>query len=80
MIIKYAYTVYEKEEDRKMVLKPCYMLIDKDGDFVDACSGKLMPSTLDNALERVKRTHPDNAPFRIVKWTGYGFVEVTSVT
>ena len=78
-VFKYTYRVYEKKEDI-MVLNPCYMIIDRDGDFVDACSAKLHYSTLNYALERVKITHPQNAPFRIVKWTGKDFVEVTNVS
>ena len=56
------------------------MVIDRDGDIVDACNARLPPSTLDHVLERVNRTHPENSPFRIVKWDGYGFVEVMPVS
>ncbi len=80
MIIKYTYRVHEKAEDIKMVLNPCYMVIDRDGDFVDACSARLPASTLNYVLERVNRTHPETAPFRIVKWTGRDFLEVTAVS
>lgn len=79
-VIKFIYTVHEKEEDIKMVLNPCYVVVDRDGDFVDACSGRLPPSTLNEVLERVNKTHPENAPFRIVKWNGFEFIEVISVS
>lgn len=80
MIIKYIYRVHEREEDIKMVLNPCYMVIDRDGDFVDACNARLPVNTLNHVLERVNKTHPENAPFRIVKWDGHGFIEVTPVS
>lgn len=80
MNIKYIYNVHSTESELPMVLNPCYIVIDRDGDFVDACNGRLPPSTLNHVLERVNRTHPQNAPFRIVKWTGNGFLEVTAVT
>jgi hypothetical protein len=56
------------------------MVIDKDGDFVDASSAKFPPSALDRVLERVNREFPENKPFRIVKWTGRGFLEMTPVS
>jgi len=56
------------------------MVIDRDGDFVDACSGKLPPSALDHALQRVNAQYPENAPFRVVKWTGKEFVEMSPVS
>ena len=81
MVFKMFYNVYSKEElEKPMVLKPCYMIIDKDGDFVDACSGKLPASTLTQALQRVVETYPENAPFRIVKWDGRDFREVIAVS
>lgn len=80
MIFKYYFNVHETESEKRMVLNPCYMVIDRDGDFVDACNGKLQPSALDHVLERVNREFPQNAPFRIVKWTGYGFLELTAVS
>ena len=43
-------------------------------------SAKLPPSALDHVIERVNRTHPENKPFRVVKWTGRTFVELTPVT
>ena len=79
-IFKHFFRVHERKEDIKMVLNPCYMVIDRDGDIVDACNARLPPSTLDHVLERVNRTHPENSPFRIVKWDGYGFVEVMPVS
>lgn len=79
-VIRFTYSVHERKEDIKMVLNPCFVVIDKDGDFVDACSGKLQPSALNHVLERVNITHPENAPFRIVKWNGREFVEVMSVS
>ena len=80
MIFKYIFNVHSTESEIPMVLNPCYMVIDKDGDFVDASSAKLPPSALDHVLERVNRTHPQNAPFRVVKWTGRGFLELTAVS
>ena len=80
VILKHFFRVHERKEDIKMVLNPCYMVIDRDGDIVDACNARLPPSTLDHVLERVNRTHPENSPFRIVKWDGYGFVEVMPVS
>lgn len=80
MVIKYTYRVHKKEEDIKMVLNPCYVVIDCDGDIVDACNAKLPPSTLDHVLERVNKTHPENAPFRVIKWNGFFWVELTAVS
>jgi hypothetical protein len=80
VIFKYIFNVHSTESEIPMVLNPCYMVIDKDGDFVDASSAKLPPSALDHVLERVNRTHPQNAPFRVVKWTGRGFLELTAVS
>ena len=68
------------EKDVEMILQPCYMVIDRDGDFVDACSGKLPPSSLDHVLQRVNRQYPENAPFRVVKWTGHEFIEMGPVS
>lgn len=81
MQFSYYYTVHETEKGvEPMVLNPCFMVVDRDGDFVDACSGKLTPAALDHVLERVNKTHPQNAPFRVVKWNGRHFVELTPVT
>lgn len=80
MIFKHFYNVHGTESEMPMVLNPCYMVIDRDGDFVDACNGKLPPSTLDHVIERVNREFPQNAPFRIVKWTGHSFIEMGPVT
>ena len=81
MGLKYFYTVHETEKGiPPMVLNPCYVIVDKDGDFVDASSAKLPPSALDHVIERVNRTHPENKPFRVVKWTGRTFVELSPVT
>lgn len=68
------------EKDVDMILRPCYMVIDRDGDFVDACNGKLHWSALDHVLSRVNRDFPENAPFRVIKWTGKEFVEITAVS
>lgn len=80
MIFKYYFNVYETESEKPVILNPCYMVIDRDGDFVDACSAKFAPSSLDHVLERVNREFPQNAPFRVVKWTGNGFLELTPVS
>jgi hypothetical protein len=82
MILKWIFNVFnEKDEQMKTkVLNGCYIVVDKDGDFVDACSARMPANTLDAVVERVKFTHPENAPFRIIKWTGYEFVEVTPVS
>jgi len=68
------------EKSDNMFLQPCFMVIDRDGDFVDACSGKLPPSALDHVLQRVNAQYPENAPFRVVKWTGKEFVEMSAVS
>lgn len=62
------------------VLNSCFIVVDKDGDFVDACSGRLPYNTLDAVIKRVMETHPENAPFRLIKWNGFEFVEVTAVS
>ncbi len=80
MVLKYFYRVYDTESEIPMILNPCYVVVDKDGDFVDASSAKLPPSALDHVLERVNRQFPENKPFRVVKWTGKSFVELTPVT
>ena len=83
MKFRVFYTVKDhKNEERiqDMILKPCYMVIDRDGDFVDACSGKLPPASLDHVLIRVNRDFPENAPFRVVKWNGKEFIELTPVS
>ena len=80
MIFKYYFNVYETESEKPVILNPCYMVIDRDGDFVDACSGRFGPSSLDHVLARVNREFPQNAPFRVVKWTGHGFLEMTAVS
>ncbi len=80
MIFKYFFNVHDEGREPQMILNPCYMVIDRDGDFVDACSGRLEPSALDHVIERVNRQFPQNAPFRVVKWTGRGFLELTAVT
>ena len=80
MIFKYYFNVYETESEKPMILNPCYMVIDRDGDFVDASSGRLGPNSLEHVLERVNREFPQNAPFRVVKWTGKGFLEMPPVS
>ena len=81
MVLKYFYTVHETEEGiTKMILNPCYVVVDKDGDVVDVSNAKLPVTALDHVLDRVNRTHPQNKPFRIIKWTGRNFVELTAVT
>ena len=81
MILKHFYTVHETEEGMgNMILNPCYVVVDKDGDVVDVSNAKLPVTALDHVLDRVNRTHPQNKPFRIIKWTGRNFVELTAVT
>lgn len=63
-----------------MFLKPMYVVVDKDGDFVDACSGRMPASTLNGVLERTANAHPDYAPFRILRWTGKEWYEVSAVS
>lgn len=72
----YFFNVWEKEKEPKMVLNPCYVVVDKDGDFVDACSGRMPPHTLSGVVERMVKEFPENVPFRILHWTGVNFVEV----
>ncbi len=68
------------EKDMEMILRPCYIVVDRDGDFVDASSGRLPPSSLDHVLQRVNREFPQNAPFRVIKWTGREFIEMGPVS
>jgi len=75
-----ARQLVSKQIPSKKILNSCYIVVDKDGDFVDACSGRLSPNTLDSVISRVMQTHPENAPFRLVKWNGYEFVEVLAVS
>ena len=63
-----------------MFLKPMFVVVDKDGDFVDACSGRMPANTLEGVMNRIAREHPQNAPFRILKWTANGWFEVTAVS
>ena len=70
----------QREVTSPKILNGCYIVIDKDGDFVDACSSRLPANSLDGVVRRVMESHPENAPFRVVKWTGYEFVEVTAVS
>ena len=72
------FTVHEG--DMNMFLKPMFVVVDKDGDFVDACSGRMPANTLEGVMTRIAREYPQNAPFRILKWTGKDWFEVTSVT
>ncbi len=74
---KLFYTVYEKSLD--MFLKPMYIVVDRDGDFVDACSGRMPPHTLSGVMERTAKQYPENSPFRLLKWTGKEFVEIQLV-
>jgi len=80
MVFKKYFNVHSTESELPMVLNPCYVVVDRDGDFVDASSARLPPSALDHVLQRVNREFPQNSPFRIVKWTGKQFVELTPVT
>lgn len=70
----------QKEVVRPKILNGCYMVVDKDGDFVDACSSRMPANSLDSVIQRVMQSHPDNAPFRVIKWNGFEFVEVTAVS
>lgn len=72
----YYFNVWEKEKEQKMILNPCYIVVDKDGDFVDACSGRMPPHTLSTVVERMTLNYPENVPFRIMHWNGNNFVEV----
>jgi len=74
------YTVLGSREEKKMFLNPCYVVVDKDGDFVDACSGRLPPHTLSSVVDRMTNQHPENIPFRILYWSGNNFVEVVPVS
>ena len=75
-----ARSLVSREIGKPKVLNGCYIVVDKDGDYVDACSSRLPVNTLDGVVARVMNSHPENAPFRVVKWTGYEFVEVTAVS
>lgn len=75
--LKLFFTVHEKSLD--MFLKPMYIVVDRDGDFVDACSGRMPPHTLNSVMERTANNYPENAPFRLLKWTGKEFVEINSL-
>lgn len=74
------FKVWESREEIKMFLNPCYVVVDKDGDFVDACSGRLPPHTLSNVVGKMTQQHPENTPFRILYWSGNTFVEVVPVS
>lgn len=63
-----------------MFLKPMYVVVDKDGDFVDACSARMPANTLNNVMERTARQYPENAPFRVLKWTGKEWFEISAVS
>lgn len=63
-----------------MFLKPMFIVVDKDGDFVDACSGRMPAATMNTVIERIAKMHPENAPFRVLKWTGKEWFEVTGVS
>lgn len=63
-----------------MFLRPMYVVVDKDGDFVDACSGRMPADTLQSVMYRVASEHPHNAPFRILRWNGKDWYEVTNVS
>ena len=71
------FTVHEGNSN--MFLKSMYVVVDKDGDFVDACSGRMPAATLNSVLERVVSSHPENAPFRILRWNGIEWFEMTAV-
>lgn len=78
MKLTHFFTVHER--DFNMFLKPMYIVVDKDGDFVDACSGRMPAATLNGVLERTQREFPQNAPFRILRWTGDTWYQVTPVS
>ncbi len=78
MIFKHHFTVHER--DMNMFLKPMFVVVDRDGDFVDACSGRMPSNTLEGVMKRIANEYPQNAPFRILKWTGKDWFEVTSVS
>ena len=63
-----------------MFLRPMFVVVDKDGDFVDACSGRMPADTLRGVMYRVASEHPQNAPFRILRWNGKDWYEVTNVS
>lgn len=73
-----TYTVHERNHN--MFLRPMYVVVDKDGDFVDACSGRMPADTLQGVMNRVCSEHPYNAPFRILRWNGKDWYEVTNVS
>lgn len=75
--LKLFYTVHQKGFD--MFLKPMYIVVDRDGDFVDACSGRMPSNTLNGVIERCVKMYPENMPFRLLKWTGKEFVEINQV-
>lgn len=75
-----AKQLVSKQIPTSKVLNSCYIVVDRDGDFVDACSGRLPPNTLDSVINRVMQSHPQNGPFRLIKWNGYEFVEVPAVS
>jgi len=75
--LKLFFTVHEKSLD--MFLKPMYIVVDRDGDFVDACSGRMPSNTLNGVIDRCVRDYPQNMPFRLLKWTGKEFVEINQV-
>jgi len=84
MKFRLFYNVWDQagslEKDVDMFLRPCYIVVDRDGDFVDASSGRLPPNALDHILQRVNRDYPENAPFRVLKWTGKEFLEMGPVS
>jgi len=57
-----------------------FVVVDKDGDFVDACSGRMPANTLEGVMNQIASQHPQNAPFRILRWNGQAWFEVTGVS
>lgn len=78
--MKFARFFNVHERDMNMFLKPMYVVVDKDGDFVDACSGRMPANTLEGVMNRIAQEHPQNAPFRILRWNGETWFEVTGVS
>lgn len=70
----------QNEVSKPKILNGCYIVVDKDGDFVDACSSRMPSNSLDAVVNRFMDSHPENAPFRLIKWNGFEFVEVTPVS
>ncbi len=78
MKLMFQYNVHER--DMNMFMKPMFVVVDKDGDFVDACSGRMPANTLEGVMHRIANEFSHNAPFRILKWTGRDWYEVTGVS